>query len=463
MLLYVCAMPNLYVQARRGWLAVILLMVLPAAARAHIELDASVPAARAVITAPPDALRLRFSGTVEARYTRLMLLAPDGAQVPLGAITFLDGSDREFTAAVPPLRGSGTFTVRWRTAGADGHVLEGSYTFTLVQDSAGVFEPDTAGATVVVEDHEHDHGGASMSGTGPGEVVGRWLHFVALTLLLGAVTLRMALLPRLGSDAATRSLLERRAWRAIALAAVLLGGAAILRLWQQSVALHGASRAWSTPLLTMMLNDTGWGRAWVLQVFLLTLVAAAIVWARPSRDRVAALVATLAAAGLAAIPGLSGHAAGAGGIAWLVLSNDALHVAAAGAWVGTLALLMTAVLPVLGRTPDGPVAQAAAVDAFSPLALAAAAVVAGSGLVNALLHFSAPAQLWTTTYGLTLLVKLTLVGAALAGGFVNWRFVRPRLTTGGHARLRVVAGSELFFALFVLLATAVLTGLPRPG
>jgi putative copper export protein/methionine-rich copper-binding protein CopC len=456
-------MPNLNVLVRRCWLAVILLVALPGTARAHIQLDASVPAARAVITAPPDALRLRFSGTIEAKYTRLMLLAPDGAQVPLGAITFIEGSDREFTAAMPPLRGSGTFTVRWRTAGADGHVLEGSYTFTLVQDSAATFEPDTAGAAIAAGDHGHDHGAASMSGTGPGEVLGRWLHFVALTLLLGAVTLRMALLPRLGTHATTRTLLERSAWRAIALAAVLLACAAILRLWLQSAALHGADRAWSTPLLTMMLNDTGWGRAWVLQVFLLTLVAAAIVWARAGRDRIAALVATLAAAGLAAIPGLSGHAAGAEGVAWLVLSNDALHVAAAGAWVGTLALLMTAVLPVLGRTPDGPAAQAAAVDAFSPLALAAAAVVAGSGLVNALLHITAPAQLWATSYGLTLLVKLALVGAAIAGGFVNWRFVRPRLTTGDHARLRIVAGSELLFALFVLLATAVLTGLPRPG
>jgi len=434
-------------------------------ASAHIRLASATPAAGSTVTAPPDALRLVFSAHIEAGYTRVQLLAPDGSVVPVGAVSFVPGSDREITVALPPLRGAGEFTVRWRTAGADGHVLEGSYTFTLAQDSAAAAAPqpapDTA-VTVPADEHAH-HGEVTSSGAGPAEVLARWLHFVALTLLLGAVSLRMLLLPRLRLDSPLAAMVARRAWGIAAGAGALLGVAAVLRLHLQSVAMHGTDNAWSTPLLTIMLNDTAWGRAWVLQAFLITLLGAALAWAVRGRDRAPALLAAVAVAGLAAVPALSGHAAGADGVAWLVVANDTLHVAAAGAWLGTLAILMTRVLPLLGTAPDGARVQAEAVDAFSPLALAAAGVVAASGVINALMHLDAVSQLWATTYGRALLLKLLFVAAAMGGGFINWRVVRPRLGGGDLARLRIVAGGELFFALLILLATAVLTGLPRPA
>jgi putative copper export protein len=86
-----------------------------------------------------------------------------------------------------------------------------------------------------------------------------------------------------------------------------------------------------------------------------------------------------------------------------------------------------------------------------------------TGIANSLLHFSAPAQLLETDYGAVLLVKLGVFGLLLGAGFYNWRVLRPRLASGAAVqRLRVSAGLELGFAALVLLATAVLTGLPRP-
>jgi putative copper export protein len=238
----------------------------------------------------------------------------------------------------------------------------------------------------------------------------------------------------------------------------------VLRLWFQSIALHGAERAWSSELLSIMLTDTGWGRAWLLQALLFALLGMAIVWARPGRDRAGLVVAVIAVLGLSTIPALSGHAAGATGIARLVVLNDAVHVAAAGAWLGTLALLMLAAIPALrGIEPGGEAAAADAIDAFSPLALTGGAMVLLSGLINSIMHLSAVGQLWSTGYGRVLLVKLLLVGAVGAAGVVNWRLVRPRLReASGLRRLRLSAATELVFALLVLTATAVLTGQPRP-
>lgn len=460
------------------------ILLLPAAGRLHIELETSTPSAGAVLTDVPPSLRLQFSGFIEPAYTSVSLNAPDGQRVVTGRVVFTEDSDREFTVTLPPLTLSGTYTVEWRTAGADGHVLTGSYSFTLdlagdvaatsiaADSSSAVTAGDpaddpgragagTGGAPDAGADHDHGDGATSDSLL---QVIARLLHFTALIALLGALSFRVLLLPRLEAEPAAHARMQRGAWRMLALAAVVLGAAVVLRLWLQSTALHGADRAWSTPLLSMMLTDTSWGRAWVLQAFLFVVLGAGIAWASPPHDRLALAVVLPAAIGLAAMPALSGHAAGASGSAYLAVINDALHVVAAGVWIGMLLLLATVALPALLRSDHSPAERAAAaVRAFSPIALAAAAAVIATGVINSLFHINAPGDLLTTTYGRTLLAKIAIVSVVLLTGFINWRFLTPRLATaGGMQALRRLAAAELVVAVMVLIATAILTGLPRP-
>lgn len=432
----------------------------------HIRLEASTPGRNEVVTTPPASLRLLFSARIEESYTSLTLIAPDGTQAVIGAVTFIDGSDREITAAVPPLEQPGIYEVRWRTAGADGHVLEGSYTFTLDVDAPAALQDSVAAppAPVAPQPDAHAHHDEPQEIGGTHDAWGRGLHFAALLLLVGALATRVLLIPRIAAADVTRAVLQARAWRVLSFAALLLAVSAVLRLWFQSTALHGAERAWSAPLLSIMLTDTSWGRAWVLQVFMFALLGMAIVSARPGRDRIATILAVPAVLGLTLIPALSGHAAGATGADLLAVFNDALHVTAAGTWLGTLFVLMVTAIPALIRLePRGPEAAADAVHTFSPMALTGALVVLASGVINTLMHVDSAAQLWNTDYGRTLLVKVALVVCVLAFGFVNWRVVRPMLGTGsGVRRLRLTAGMELLLALLVLTATAVLTGQPRP-
>jgi putative copper export protein/methionine-rich copper-binding protein CopC len=446
--------------------ALLLLAAAPAASALHVRLEASTPAADETITEAPDRLRLRFSGRVELRYTELRLYAPDGSGVPLGSIAFTEGSDREFTAALPPINVGGVYTLHWRTAGADGHVLEGSYGFTLVGDAEAA-DPLLEPVAPPPLDAVHDHGHATEEVQPRGSVLpvfGRWLHFAALTLLLGAMAARLLLLPRLDVGAAARLEVQRGAWRGIAVAGLTLAGSAVLRLWLQSAALHGSDRAWSSSLLSIMLTDTTWGRAWLLQVVFIALLGAGLAAARPPRDRYALFLAVPAVLGLAAIPALQGHAAGAVRGAFIAVVNDAAHVLAVGTWIGMLAILLVTVLPALRRHEAEPdAARARAVERFSPVALGAAAVVVLSGVVNTLMHLDTPAQLWETRYGAALLAKLAVFSLVLLSGFYNWRIVRPRLAELAYAkRFRISGGFELAVAAFVLLATAILAGLPRP-
>ena len=437
-----------------------MLLTLPDPVLAHVRLESSTPARDAVVTASPPLLHLKFSAHIEQRYTQLTLIAPDSTLVPLGAVTFVTGSDREFTAAVPPLSRSGVYTVRWRTAGADGHPLEGAFTFTLALPAQPPPQPSTD--TAAQAEHAHDtHATSSNEATTPVAVLGRGLHFVALTLILGALACRTLLLSRIELESTVTTDLRRRIWRTAAFATAALLIAVVFRLWLQSVAMHGGDRALQMPLLSLLLTDTSWGRVWVIQAILLAVFAAALVTARPQNDRSALFIAIPAALALATIPALTGHAAGAERNAALVVMNDALHVSAAGAWLGTLAILAIVVLPAIERSRVNG-AIAALLGRFSALALSAAAVVAVSGVINSVLHFTSVGQLFATVYGRTLLLKVAFVIAVMGAGAYNWRRMQPRLAGGGSVAWRRSIVFELTFALLVFLTTAYLTGLPRP-
>jgi putative copper export protein/methionine-rich copper-binding protein CopC len=452
-----------------------LLLILPAAGLAavlHVRLESSTPGANETIETAAAQLRLHFSGRIEPRYSSVTLTAPDGSGVPLGVLEFPPDTDREFTAALPPISMPGVYTVRWRTAGADGHVLEGSYTFTFIGDTAAAALGPLPAQPPPAHDHGHGHGHgrghehehAPSPGGAALAVFARWLHFSALALVIGAAAARVLLLPRLEVGASSRAAVQRSAWRTLALSALLLAAAAVLRLWLQSATLHGADHAWSSTLLSIMLTDTTWGRAWLVQTSLFALLGAGIAVARPPRDRYALFLAVPAVLGLAAVPAMQGHAAGATGFASIAVMNDAVHVVAVGAWLGLLALLMLAVLPAVRRhESDGGAARVHTVDRFSPIALGAAALVVVTGIINTLMHISTPAQLWETRYGAALIAKLAVLSLVVVAGFYNWRVVRPRLAEDDYTkRLRFSAGFELTVAAFVLLSTAILTGLPRP-
>jgi putative copper export protein len=77
------------------------------------------------------------------------------------------------------------------------------------------------------------------------------------------------------------------------------------------------------------------------------------------------------------------------------------------------------------------------------------------------LHVGTIPNLWGTHYGVTLLIKLTVLGLVALTGFYNWRFVKPRLgTSEASARLQHSARIEVLIAVVVLLVTAVLVGSP---
>jgi copper transport protein len=146
---------------------------------------------------------------------------------------------------------------------------------------------------------------------------------------------------------------------------------------------------------------------------------------------------------------------------------NAVHVLAASTWLGTL--LVLALIGIRGVIRSNASGQQHAVlvsdlvNSFSPLALTSAAIVAITGVTTAWLHLKRISALWTTSYGIALVVKLVFVLIVVVLGAWNWRRVRPSLgAEGSEETIRRSATMELTFAGLVLIATSVLVTLPSP-
>jgi putative copper export protein len=237
---------------------------------------------------------------------------------------------------------------------------------------------------------------------------------------------------------------------------------AALRLTLQDRMMTGDALLDGAHMRTMTM-ETHWGAIWRLQ---LGGGAVALLGALGARRRPLGGWTLVAAASVALAFGaaLSGHAAAQESLRAFSVIDDALHVAGAAGWLGSLLWLVGVGLADArssGRQRADRVA--ALVNAYSPTALAFAALVAATGVVSAWLRLGSLPALWTSSYGQVLLVKLALLAGVAATGFYNWRRVRPALGTDeGTVRLRRSATVELLIGVAVIAATAVLVAMPTP-
>jgi copper transport protein len=444
----------------------------PAPVAAHTGLRATSPAAGATVDDTVSRMRLEFTTRVAPGMVSLVLTS--GADtVAAGRLQELPGSGgRVFILPLTRLLPPGPCTVAWHAAAEDGHVVHGIVRFTVARRRPSVAAPTVAPSDQAAADSGDDEADEGAQWSDPSSllpVLVRWAGLLALLGMIGAAAFELLVLRRLRRDAALGPVVDRAAygaWHLAAAAAALSALTLLARLWLQSVALNGAADAFDGEALDALVTGTVWGSGWTLQAVATVAFFVGLMVSRAPHGRSPGWMgAAVAALLLAAVPALSGHASAVEGWTALAFASDWLHVLGAGAWVGTLAALVLAGLPAAASAPggEGTAVFARMVGAFSPVALAGAGLAAATGVVNSLFHLGAVPQLWETAYGRMLLLKLALLAVVAWLGFYNWRYVLPELhTPAAPARLRRSAGTELAAGVAVILATAILVGLPPP-
>lgn len=112
-------------------LALILAVVFGASwLQAHTKLEKSEPAADATVSAPVKQVQIWFNEKLDAKVSKITLTGPAGA-VKTGAVSVKE--EKSIAASVDADTPNGKYTVAWQTAGGDGHVQKGEYSFTVTK------------------------------------------------------------------------------------------------------------------------------------------------------------------------------------------------------------------------------------------------------------------------------------------------------------------------------------------
>jgi methionine-rich copper-binding protein CopC len=98
---------------------------------AHLTVVKTLPAADSTISAPPDRVAVWFSQVPSRRLSRLELRGPNGDDVIELEKPTISAEDHSVSARLPTTLTAGTYRVAWRTAGDDGHVMRGTFTFSV--------------------------------------------------------------------------------------------------------------------------------------------------------------------------------------------------------------------------------------------------------------------------------------------------------------------------------------------
>lgn len=460
--------------------AVLLLAVLAAGAGvadADSGLVAAQPPPGTHLAVRPAHVRLEFAAPLEAQFLTVEVWAAGRLRSLPARIDPTDPQAAIATlgrAAVP----AGTAWVRWRALTTDGHVVSGRYPLQL-GSGGGSVPPRQLGSGI----------GGWVTG------IGRLAILVGLVLALGLVVLRWGVAaPAWAAGGVTPPGRpdDRAGFQARALIALTRGAGAWWAAWWTGLALWGLGAVVTGIGLTWWLgvgpsglgrlvSDTRAGHALVALIACVLAVGAAGAGLRRRRAADAPAPATgwAYALGSPAVLGIiavswAGHASDGTDVD-INIGADAIHTAAAAAWLGgLLGLLVLVVTPASALADTDRVRLlAAAVVRFSSLAIAAVAVLVITGTYRALAELGSLGQLLTTAYGIALTVKLAIFVVMLCVGGYSRLVLHPRLERAAlgldpserraGTELRVSLTIELALALALMVAVAVLVATTPPG
>ncbi|MDD5559915.1 copper resistance protein CopC [Candidatus Methylomirabilis sp.] len=395
------------------------LLLLTTTAWGHAFPDHSEPRVGGTLQPPPPRVRLWFDGALEPAFSTIKVVNAGHQQVDNGDGRVNPADHTVLEASLPPLP-QGQYRIVWSVVAHDGHRTEGGLSFAI-----GPGLPDRPWAT-------------SAAATIP-QLFVRWLSFIGLSMLIGALAFRLLLirsvvLPRQAFETVERPL-RRLELSLIVLVALTTIGELILRTQMMSdvrlIEIHVT--------LPVVLLQTHFGVVWLIRLGFIGIMG--LVWGfgrtTVSQSQRTIMLSLSAATLIALTTSLSGHAGDWGDLTMPVLI-DWIHLVAVSIWIGGLFtfgfLLQRVAVPP--RTEEVTRKLAAIGRPFSRMAAYCVFTLLVAGLFNAWLQVRSLQPFVTTSYGLTLFVKVVLVGLVLTLAAVNRYYFLPLLRDPLGARYR---------------------------
>jgi copper transport protein len=396
-------------------------------ASAHGVQVASDPPPNAQLTEPPDTISASFSEPIEPSVTTIHLWDTTPKELPLSDIEFPAGRTA-ITAHVPDDLPSGIYTVIWRNLSTvDGHTWSGSFPFTVLGPGGQV----PSGA---VPESLQRLAQAPSQNPSTLESAARWVVLLGSAIMLGGTSyVLFVAYPAargLASETKLRGLSSTVLAVTAAIGAFLVLEGSLLQLVVQADRLGGLGR------VDELLVDTRLGHYLLARqgLLLIALLAIGLVW-RGTSGRAAGFglgVLLAASLGVLLTQSLVSHAAASDGPLWTT-SIDVLHLLTAALWVGSLTHIGLAMPRWLDEVRGVPRTLFAAESfrRFSLLAAVSVVVLMASGVLSALVQFTSWDELWSTTYGWSLVGKMAAMLPLLVVAGLNAFILQPRVVAAG--------------------------------
>ena len=412
----------------------LLVAVMPVLGLAHAKLSRSQPKAKETLAQSPKLIELWFTEALEPGLNTIEVKDQQGNRVDRGQVT-LSEENKKAQIELGELK-PGVYTVVWKSLSADQHAIRGRFTFTVAASTTSASPtPGTAqpSHTPMPEMTIEEDQGEQIS---PGQILVRWLSYLAMMLLFGGFAFRLLVLaPSLRSalDGEERSKAvaasERRALLLSWISIVSLVVTSVVALVIQASSVFDTSLTQSlSPLILMRVLATGYGGSWILQIVSLVVIGVILllltrrVKRHPAGEHTALWLAGLVAgAALLVAPSWTGHAVASARDFRLAVFSDWLHLLAGGFWVGGLFHLALTLPPALAfvSKPRRTVALHQLIKRFTRIAMPSVVLLVLAGLYNTWAHVPSLSAFWMTPYGQTLAIKLAVVGVMLLLGALN--------------------------------------------
>jgi copper transport protein len=442
--------------------AALFALIAPATASAHAYLVKTVPTPGAILDTPPHTIALTYDEAVEPRFAIISVTNARGDQQTTAPVHRSPSNPDTLVVPLKPHLPTGWYLIYWRAISVDGHPVQGGFTFAVGPN------PGPQPQFVIPSIAE--------TATSTNLLVARWCMFLSVMIAIGLFVFRMAI---------ARPIVRRVEGTSLRPLTVAFGVVAAVSLvavpvyLDVSTAVDSLRSPFAVSALVPLFRVTAFGRAYVdleICMALFCTAAAIALWVdRPQREHrsIAELFALggaiAAAASALLVPGLAGHAAQTAPRG-LSLAFDWLHLVSGSIWLGGLVglLILWASLPA-GRRVAG---LSVCVPRFSNVAFVSVLLLLCSGIGSTILHIPVLNALWTTSYGVAILVKVGLLAAAMVLGAVNLRRTKPRLVAArerselGEAAARLLrrtVSGETVLVVAAVFAAATLSSLPPPA
>jgi copper transport protein len=424
----------------KRWCAAVIAIagvLVPAApVAAHAGLDSSTPSASSVLEEAPGSIVLDFDEPVEATLATIEVFDQDRALVEVGPPEAV-GSDASIVTVDLPDLGDGVYVVVWRVTSVDGHVVDGAFSFQIGTDS----DVDAEALLAAL-----GQGASASAGVERTLSIARLLAYVGLVLVLGAMLWAGMATDRLASAGSTRGVLWSGA-TLFAVGSLVQFGAQAAYVIAGSVGDMFDASAWGR------IDQTSTGRALLVRIVLaVVLVVLVAQWRHRATAWWRSVAVAVAIGALVSFPA-GGHAAALTPRA-LWTSVDAVHLAAVVVWLGGLLLFTVGASTWLRGDEAAPV-----VRRFSTASAVAVPVLVVTGLAQANRLSGGLGNLTDTTWGRTLLAKVSVVVVLVAvAGVSRWL-----LSNSGSGSIRRTVAAEAVLGIAVLALSAGLVGeSPQP-